>query len=60
MHENEMSLVLDAQQQWVIPQTHVSVRHSTRSSRPPKRFSPSLYSILLIDSSELEEYEEAM
>ena len=55
-----MPRVHDAQQQQVIPQTPVSVRCSTRTSRPPDRFSPSLYSILLTDSGELEEYEEAM
>jgi hypothetical protein len=38
--------------------THV-VRRSTRSSRPPERYSPSLYYLLLIDSGELESYEEA-
>ena len=48
--KKKMPLVPDAQQQQVIPQTPVSVRHSTRLSRPPERFSPSLYSILLTDS----------
>ena len=58
--ENEMPLVPKAQQQHVIPQTLVCIRHSTRSIRPPQRFYHSLYSILLTNSSELEEYEEAM
>ena len=55
-----MPLVPIAQQQQVIPQTLVSVRCSTHLSRPPKRFSPSLYSILLIDSSEPKEYKETI
>ena len=55
-----MSLVPDAQQQQVIPQIPISVRRSTWSSRAPERFSPSLYSILLTDSSELEEYKETI
>ena len=58
--ENEMPLVPDAQKQHVIPKYFISVRHSTRSRRPPKRFSPSLYSILLTDSGEPKEYEEVM
>lgn len=58
--ENEMPQVPDAQQQQIVPQTPASVRCSTRTSRPPERFSPSLYSILLMDSGEPEEYEEAM
>ena len=49
----------DVQQpQQQIPHTPVTVRWSTRKIRPPKRFSPSLYSILLIDASELECYDE--
>lgn len=58
--KNKMPLVPDAQQQQVIPQTPISVRRSTRLSRPLERFSPSLYFILLTDSSEPEGYEEAM
>ena len=43
------------------PQTPASVvRRSTRLSRPPKRYSPSLYYLLLIDSGEPERYDEAM
>ena len=55
-----MPLVPNAQQQQVIPQTLVSVRHYTQLSRPPERFSPSLYSILLIDSSEPKEYKDTI
>ena len=55
-----MPLVPNAQQQQVIPQTPVSVIHSTRVSRHPERFSPSLYSILLTNSGEPEEYTEAI
>jgi hypothetical protein len=57
---NKIPLVPDAQQQKVIPLTLVSVRNSTRVSLPPKIFSPSLYSILLTNFGELEDYEEAM
>ena len=49
---NTIPVVPDAQQQEVIPQNLVGVRHSTRVSLPPKIFSSSLYSILFIDSSE--------
>ena len=38
----------------------MNVRQSTRQIRPPERFSPSLYSILLIDVGEPECYDEAM
>ena len=44
----------DVQQlQQQMPHTPVTIRWSTRKSRPPKRFSPSLYSILLTDAGEL-------
>src|SRR5271163_1433232 len=43
------------------PQTPASVvRRSTRLSRPPKHYSPSLYYLLLTDSGEPESYDEAM
>ena len=43
------------------PQTPTSVvRRSTRSSRSPERYSPSLYYLLLTDSGEPESYDEAM
>ena len=48
------------QQQQQIPPTPVTVRRSTRQTRPPERFSPSLYSILLTDACEPECYDEAM
>ena len=48
------------QQQQQIPHTLVNVRWSTRQIRPPERFSPSLYSILLTDVGELECYDEAV
>ena len=49
------------QQEQQVPQTPASVvRRSTRSSRPPDRYSPSLYYLLLTDSGEPESYEEAM
>ena len=40
-----------------IPHTPVNVRWSTRKIRPPKIFSPSLYSILLTDAGEPECYD---
>ena len=43
-----------------IPHTPINVIWSTRLSRPPERFYPSLYTILLIDVGELEYYDEAM
>ena len=49
------------QQEQQVPQTLASVvRRSTKLSIPPERYSPSLYYLLLTDSSELECYEEAM
>ena len=48
------------QHQQQIPCTPVNVRQLTRKIRPPKRFSPSLYSILLIDAGEPECYDEAV
>jgi hypothetical protein len=44
-----------------VPQTPASVvRRSTRLSRPPERYSPSLYYLLLTDSGEPKSYEEEM
>ena len=52
---------IDQQQQQQVPQTPTNVvRISTRLSRPPEWYSPSLYYALLTDSSEPEGYEEAM
>jgi hypothetical protein len=49
------------QQEKYVPQTLASViRRSTRLSRPPERYSLSLYYLLLIDSGEPECYEEVM
>jgi hypothetical protein len=49
------------QQEQQVPQTPASVvRKCTRLSIPPERYSPSLYYLLLTDSSEPECYEEAM
>lgn len=51
----------DVQQpQQQIPHTPVNVRQKTRQIRPPKRFSPSLYSILLTDAGEPESYDEVV
>ena len=48
------------QKQQQIPYTLVNVRLLTRQVRPPKIFSPSLYSILLTDAGESECYDEAV
>jgi hypothetical protein len=49
------------QQDQHVPQTLASfVRRSTKLSRPPERYSPLLYYLLLIDYGEPECYEEAM
>jgi hypothetical protein len=49
------------QQEQRVPQTPTSfVRKSTKLSIPPRRYSPSLYYLLLTNSSEPECYEEAM
>ena len=49
----------DVQQpQQQIPHIPMNIRLSTRLSRPPERFSPSLYTILLIDAGEPECYDE--
>ena len=51
----------DVQQpQQKIPHTPLNVGRSTRLGRPPERFSPSLYSILLIDVDEPECYDEVV
>ena len=51
----------EPQQQQQAPQTPESgVRRSTRISRPPERYFPSLYYVLSSDSGEPECYEEAM
>ena len=43
------------------PQNPASVvRRSTRLSRPPERYSPSLYYLLLTNSAEPKSYDEAM
>lgn len=51
----------DVQQpQQHIPHTLVNVRRSTRLIRPPERFSPSLYSMLLTNAGEPKCYDEAV
>ena len=50
--ENEVPKVPENQEQQEAPQTPTSVRRSTRLSRPLEQFSPSLYYLLMIDSSE--------
>ena len=60
IEENEVPKVRVNKEQQQVPQNPTSVRISTRLSRPPKRFSPSLYNLLMTNSCELEFYEEAM
>jgi hypothetical protein len=63
--ENEIQKVLEnqnvqqqEQQVHKIPTSVVKIY--TRLSRPPDRYSPSLYYLLLTDSGEPKSYEEAM
>ena len=58
--ENEVPKAPKNQEQQQVPETPATVRKSTRLSRPPERFSHSLYYLLMIDSAEPECYEEAM
>ena len=58
--ENEVPKVPKNQEQQQVPQTLACVRRSTKLSRPPEWFSPSLYYLLMTDSGESECYEEAM
>ena len=41
--ENEVPKALENKEQQQVPKTPTTVRRSTRLSRPPERFSPSLY-----------------
>ena len=59
--ENEILLkVCKNKEQQRVPQNPTSVRRSTRLSRPPERFSHSLYYLLMTNYGEPECYEEAM
>ena len=58
--ENEAPKVEKNKNQQQVPQIPASVRRSIRISRPPERFSPSLYYLLMTNSGEPECYEEAM
>ena len=60
--KEDVLAVPHALQQWKqqIPHTLVNSRWSTRLSRPPKVFFPSLYFILLIDVGEPECYDEVV
>ena len=58
--ENEVPKAPKNQEQQQVPQTPVNIRTSTRMSKPPEQLYPSLYYLLMIDSSEPECYEEAM
>ena len=58
--ENEVPKAPENQEQKQVPETSANVRKSTRLSRPPEWFSPSLYYLLMTDSGEPECFEEAM
>ena len=58
--ENEVPKAPENQEQQQVPETPATVRKSTRLSRPPERFSPSLYYLLMTDSGEPECYVEEM
>ena len=50
--ENDVPKIQKNQEQQQVPQNPTSVRRSTRLSRPPKRFSPSQYYLLITDPGE--------
>ena len=58
--ENEVPKAPENQEQQQVYETPATVKKYTRLSRPPKGFSPSLYYLLMTDSTELEFYEDAM
>ena len=58
--ENEVPKVPENEEQRYVPQTPASVIISTRLSRPPEWFSPSLYYLLMSYSSDPKCYENAM
>jgi len=58
--ENEVPKVPENQEQQQVPENPATVRRSTRLSRLPERYSPSMYYLLMTDSGEPECYEEAM
>eukprot|EP00253_Pinus_taeda_P027378 PITA_27378 len=59
-NHNDQHLEQQPQQQQAPQTPEGGVRISTRTSKPPERYSPSLYYVLLIDYGELECYEEAV
>ena len=50
--ENEVPKAPENQEQQQVPKNPATVRKSTRLSRPHEQFSPSLYYLLMTDSSE--------
>ena len=58
--ENEVPKAPENQEQQQVSETPATVRKSTKLSRPPERFSPSLFYLLMTDSGEPKCYEEAM
>ena len=58
--ENDFPKEQENKEQQQVSQTTPNVRRSTRLSRPPEWFSPSLYYLLMTNFGEPECYEEAM
>ena len=58
--ENEVPKAPENQEQHQVPEFLANVRKSTRLSRLPERFSPSMYYLLMTDSGEPECFEEAI
>eukprot|EP00253_Pinus_taeda_P009252 PITA_09252 len=59
-NHNDQQPEQEPQQQQALQTPESGVIRSIRMSRPPERYSPSLYYVFLTDSSEPECYEEAM
>ena len=58
--ENEVPKEPENQEHQHVSRTPANVRRYNRLSRPPERFSPSLYYLLMTDCGELQCYEEVM
>jgi len=59
-NHNDQLLEKQPQQQQALQTLESGFRRSTKISRPPKLYSPSLYYVLLTDSGEPECYEKAV
>ena len=58
--ENEVPKAPENQEHQQVLETPTNVKKSTKLSRPPERFSPSLYYLLMTESGEPECFEEVM